>query len=162
MAELRSQVTMPSYLLRHPIESSCPRPVAYLLYISIARSEAKMSYLSCPLLQCGRPGTSIISANVDPSFTTPHLSIRGSTATVFFTNSLVFGEQSYRMMKWCPLSCLICARTFGFVSRKGPQFLKPRTTPPECMTIAPAMRAILNGGLEASVGEMVVKGVGTL
>lgn len=95
------------------------------------------------LCQSTVPFTSTMSFKRPPIFTTPHRTIRGSIATVFLTSSCTEGEASKRMMKWWPLSCRAWFFLMGFVRRKGPQLVMPRTTPPWARIRAPAVRAIL-------------------
>ena len=95
------------------------------------------------LIHSALPPSLLISSRVSPIRTIPVLSILGSIATVLYTNLCVSGEASKRMMKWWPESCFIACFLTGLVRRYGPQFVMPRTTPPEARTREPAVRAIL-------------------
>lgn len=139
------------------IPRSC---ILTLRHLILTLSKLSFQPLNCPvnnvfsLFHGTFPGTSMISFSEPPNFTTPHLSILGSMATAFRTCSCVFGEQSNRIMKWCPLSCNCCPLAFGFARRKGPQFVIPRIIPPDESMMPPAIRAILGGVKDVSKCEI--------
>ena len=133
------QYSQHSFPSRHP-----PRPPSPLHHHYLPRPNSILAIGSLP--HSTFPPTSATSSNVSPNLTIPVLNIRGSIATVLYTSLCVAGLASKRMMKWWPLSCLIWCFFTGFVRRKGPQLVMPRTTPPEERIREPAVRAMLQGG----------------
>lgn len=112
-------------------------------------------FAALPPFQSTVPPTSLISCNVVPNLTTLNRTIRGSSDNNLLTPICACTELSKRMIKWWPRSCLARCLRVGPVSRKTPQLVMPRTTPPELRTRAPAVRQTLRRVLDevGGIGE---------